>query len=509
MIESKILNAGLYIRVSTEHQVKEGYSVEAQKANLNKFAKNQGWNILDIYADEGISGKNIIDRPQVKRLINDIKHKKIDVVALYKFDRLTRDSRDTEDIIELVQQFGIQVFTLSGGVVDVSTATGRFTVRINGAVAQLEREQTIERVKFAFEQKVKEGYTLASSTTCYGYNRKKHEKEQTINEEEAAIVRRIFRLYTKSNKSFTEICNILNTEKVPTKLNGAKRKKRNLDEYYTINSIWMPKTIRLILTNPTYIGKVRYHIDKEDGFITDGLHKPIISQELWKEAQDKMAKIKHVSRTNLPKDDVYYCGTLVCGICGHKLTTNRTVRTKKDGSKVTFNGYRCVNREKKLCTCLGVSHKKIENAFLDYIDNIEELTEIDSVEIQDTSDELQELETLNKSLQQVTAKKKEIMDLFMINNITHEQLQYMTSELDKKSEQLKREIDSLERIISPKEKVDKQKIATTIKEHWQYLSNKERLEFLNNFVEEIVVINRDKDKKNGKPEIISVKFYEE
>ena len=174
MVESKVMNAGLYIRVSTERQVKEGYSVPAQKENLTKFAKQQGWNIFDIYADEGISGKNIKDRPNVKRLFEDIKNNKIDVVLLYKFDRLTRDSKDTEDIIELIQNCGIQVITLSGGNVDVSTATGRFTVRINGAVAQLEREQTIERVKVAFVQKVKEGYSLCSGVTCYGYNRKNY-----------------------------------------------------------------------------------------------------------------------------------------------------------------------------------------------------------------------------------------------------------------------------------------------------------------------------------------------
>ena len=195
MVESKVLNAGLYIRVSTERQVKEGYSVSAQKENLSKFAKQQGWKIFDIYADEGISGKNIKDRPEVKRLIEDIKQKRVDIVVLYKFDRLTRDSKDTEDIIELIQQCGIQVFTLSGGVVDVSTATGRFSVRISGAVAQLEREQTIERIKVALEQKVKQGYTLACATTCYGYNRKKHEKEQTINREEAKVVKRIFKIY--------------------------------------------------------------------------------------------------------------------------------------------------------------------------------------------------------------------------------------------------------------------------------------------------------------------------
>lgn len=508
MVEQKTMNAGLYVRVSTEKQVQEGFSIAAQKANLSKFTKSQGWNVFDVYADEGISGKNIEDRPEVKRLINDVKNKKIDVVVLYKFDRLTRDSRDTEDIIELIQQFGIQVFTLSGGVVDVSTATGRFTVRINGAVAQLEREQTIERVKVAFEEKVKEGYTLASRTTCYGYNRKKHEKEMTINKEETRIVKRIYKMYVEG-RSFTEIANLLNTEKVPTKLNGQEVKKRGTDEKYVVNSIWMPKTIRLILSNPVYIGKVRYHIGKKDGFVADGKHKPIITEKLWNEAQLKLTKIKHVSRTNLPKDDVYYCGTLVCGICGHKLTTNRTNRVKKDGTKMVFNAYRCVNRERKQCTCLGVSHRKVEEAFLDYMDNIEELSDIEKVDVETDDDSVEELETLKKSLQQTVAKKKQVMDLFMISEITHEQLKYMTNELDKKEEMLNSEIEKLERILTPKDVVDRSKIAKTIKEHWEYLSNKERLEFLTNFVEKIVIINRDKNKANGKAEIVEVKFYNE
>lgn len=510
MTDNKAINAGLYIRVSTERQVKEGYSVAAQKQNLSTFAKQQGWNIYDIYADEGISGKNIQDRPEVKRLIEDIKQNKIDVVVLYKFDRLTRDSRDTEDIITLVQECGVQVFTLSGGVVDVSTATGRFSVRISGAVAQLEREQTIERVKVAFKQKVSQGFTLACQTTCYGYNRKKHEKEQTINQEEAKVVRRIFRMYN-SGSSFTEIAHILNTEKVPTKLKGKKLRIPNTNEYREVKSVWMPKTIRLILTNTTYIGKVRYHIGKPDYFEADGQHKPIISDKVWNKAQERINKIKHVYRTNLPKDDVYYCGTLVCGICGQKLTTNRTKKTRKDGTSYYSNGYRCVNREKKICTCLGVSHRKVEEAFLDYIDNIEELTELDNINIVDeeVNDLQEELESLKSALIQTNTKRKEVMDLFMINEITHEQLKYMTKELEKKQETLTAEINKIESSLTPKKTINKNDIAKTIREHWEFLSEHERLEFLTNFVEEIVIVNRDKDKHNGKPEILSVKFYEE
>ena len=100
------------------------------------------------------------------------------------------------------------------------------------------------------------------------------------------------------------------------------------------------------------------------------------------------------------------------------------------------------------------------------------------------------------------------MDLFMLDNITHEQLKYMTKELDEKINILKQEISSLELALTPKEKINKQEISKTIKEHWQYLSNRERLEFLNNFVKEITIVNRNKDKKNGKPEILNVKFYD-
>ena len=168
MIDNKSVRAALYIRVSTERQAQEGYSVAAQKTNLTNFVNNQGWSICGIYADEGISGKNIEGRPDVQRLIRDIKNKQVDVVVLYKFDRLTRDMSDTEEIIKLIQNYGIEVYTISGGTIDVTTATGRFMIRINGAIAQLEREQTIERIKVAFAEKVREGKSLCSGVITYG-----------------------------------------------------------------------------------------------------------------------------------------------------------------------------------------------------------------------------------------------------------------------------------------------------------------------------------------------------
>lgn len=508
MINTELVNAGIYVRVSTERQAQEGYSISAQKSNLTKFANQQGWNIYDIYADEGISGKNIEDRPDVKRLILDIKAKKIDVVILYKFDRLTRDMSDTEDIIKLIQQYNIQVYTISGGTVDVSTATGRFMIRLNGAVAQLEREQTIERVKTAFIQKVKEGKSLCCYTPSYGYDRPKHQEIQTINEEEAKVVRRVFKMYN-NGKTFTEIANILNAEEVPTKLKGRVRKHPNTNEEYTIKSVWQAKTIRLMLSNVNYIGGVRYGTRYENGFTEfNGLHEPIIDMETWNETQSRLGKIKKIFRTNHPKDNVYYCETLVCGICGNKLTTQRTIRTKSDGSTVVHYGYRCVYRERGQCTALGMSHPKVEEVFLNYIDNIQELDISDTLKLPDDDADLINIENLRNQLNKVDNKRKEVMHLFMQNEIDHYQMKYMMDELNKKYSVIECELKELEVQYQPKTS-NISSVAKTIKEHWNYLSNKERLEFLNRFVERIVIVNRDTDKVNGRPEIIEVKFYDE
>lgn len=520
----KVMNSALYVRVSTEKQVLQGFSLEAQKENLANFALSQGWNIFDSYADEGISGKNVKDRPEVRRLIEDIKLKKIDVVVLYKFDRLTRDSRDTEDFIELIQKYGIMVYTLSGGMVDVSTPSGRFNTRILGAAAQFERETTIDRVVDGFIKKVKNGYSLCSATPSYGYDRPKHQEIQTINEEEAKVVRRIFSLYNHG-KSFTEICDILKTEKIPTKKNGKKIKKRKSNDYYIVNSIWTPKMIRLILSNVNYIGNVRYGINREQvtieeaadynnrkkGFITKGLHEAIIDIKTWKKAQKRLSKIKRIHKTNLPKEDVYYCGKLICGLCGHPLTTSRTVKRKKDGSTSTHNGYRCINREKNLCTAIGVSHKKVEKAFLDYIEKIADLSDIEKMEPKDEDDENSfELASLKKRAVQKNNKLREIMKLFMDDKLEYNDYKIMKKNLEKDYEGLEEEIKKYE-LLNTTKKIKKTKatITKSIKDHWLYLTDKEKFEFLTEFVEKIVIINKDKDRINGKPEIIDVKFYED
>lgn len=506
-------NAGLYIRVSTERQALEGYSVAAQKANLSKFAHDNDFKVYGIYADEGISGKNIEGRPEVKRLIQDIENGKIDVVLIQKFDRLTRNITDTEDFIKLFQKYDVDVWSISDGKVDVSNSNGKFMTLLKGLFAQHERELTSERIKIAFKEKVKQGYTLCCNVCSYGYNRKTGQKVMSINQEEARVVKRIFRMYL-DNYSFTDIAKALNLEHIPTKKHGLEVKTKDSSgnvKSKVINSVWQPKTVRLILSNPTYIGKVRYGINTKNYFEADGHHKPIVSQKTWDEVQNKLSKIKHVPHTNLPKDDVYFCGTLVCGVCGKKMTSSRTIgRTRRDGKHKVFNAYRCVNREKQLCTALGMSHSKAERAFLKYLENIEDFDTTGELVIEDESDELkEEIASIERVIQNSKNKLKEVMNMFIANAIDHDQLTYMSTELKKSIELNESRLKELQDKYQP-QVVSKDSMAKSILEHWLFLTNREKLTFLNKFVEEIVIVNRINDRRaDSDAEVLSVKFYDD
>ena len=505
-------NAGIYVRVSTEKQVIEGYSVAAQKENLTEFAKTNNFKIYDIYADEGISGKDIQSRPSAKRLIKDIQDGKIDVVLIQKFDRLTRNISDTENFIKLFQKYDVDVWSISDGKVDISNSNGKFMTLLKGLFAQHERELTAERIKVAFNEKARQGYTLCCGCTPYGYNRKKGDKVIVINEEEAKVIRRIFKMYVEGY-TFTKIANTLNIEGVNTKnkgktinviKNGVVVGKR------TFVGVWSPKMIRLILSNPVYIGKVRYGIARKDYYIGDGKHEPIINIKVWNRVQDKLSKIQKKSRTNKPKDDVYFCGTLVCGVCGKRLTTTRTNgRVKSDGKNKIFNSYRCVNKERGICTSRYVSHIKVEKAFMEYLENnVAKFDAIEDLVIEEENIDLEELERVKSLISNKKVKQKEIMNLFMTEMIDYEKFKYMNDKLDNiiKENELKQREFEQNYVLRPT--INKKEISRYIVEHWKNLTNKEKFEFLNQFVKSITIVNRNTDRNRGKAEILDVKFYD-
>jgi len=464
---------GIYVRVSTEEQAKEGFSIRAQIEKLKSYAQIKDWQVYKVYCDEGISGKNIEARPALNEMLTDIKNGKVKNVLVFKVDRLTRSTKNLIELVELFTECNCAFNSLMEAI-DTDSATGRMFLKIIGIFAEFERENLIERVKLGFERKVKEGYTLAAATTSFGYDRSSGEKIQKINYEEAVTVKRIFDMYLNENYSANKIAKTLNTEEIPTKSNRT----------------WNTKTIMLILKNPNYIGKVRYSInDRERYFEADGLHDAIISEEDFYRVQEKINRLKKVIRTNRPKEDAYFVGILRCADCGTKLTTKRSYKTMKTGEVASYLvNYICIKAMKGICHAKYMSHNKMERAFEEYIANIEDLTEIENFDL--TEDEVPddfEEKSIISNLEKLNAKSKEISELFVFEKIDFESYKVMLDIHNEKKKALELKLNILIDMKSKPIAVNKSEIVRNIKTHWDYLDKKERLEFLQTFVGRIVV----------------------
>jgi site-specific DNA recombinase len=247
-----------------------------------------------VYADEGISGKDIEGRPAIKQLIADVESGKITNVLVYKIDRLTRS---TKNLIELVELFNNHQCAFNSLIesIDTASATGRMFLKIVGIFAEFERENLAERLRLGFERKVKEGYAICSFITAYGYDRELGTKIPTINKEQATIVQRIYNMYLYDDYPLRKISRILNAEQIPSK-KGIK---------------WCASSVRGILTNVIYIGKVRYSVhDTSRYFETDGQHEPILDESIYYQVQEKLNKIKNITTTKRPSSAAYYCGVM-------------------------------------------------------------------------------------------------------------------------------------------------------------------------------------------------------
>ena len=239
---------GIYVRVSTEEQAKEGISVDAQIDRCKAFCKARDWKVFRIYTDAGYSAGSM-DRPALKDLIDDISNKKLNILLVYKIDRFSRKLKDLISILEDLQSKGVN-FTSVTEQIDTTTAMGEAFFQIIGVFAQLERGMVKERVELAFDKKISSGEALNRAPLGYLYRNRK----LVVNEDGAQKVREIFEMWA-SGVHYKEIA-----------------KKFNLPT----------STLYEIVKNPTYIGKVRYR-DK----LYDGVQKAIIPEELFKKVNSK------------------------------------------------------------------------------------------------------------------------------------------------------------------------------------------------------------------------------
>jgi len=493
-----MLETGIYVRVSTEEQAQEGYSIRAQEQKLKDYARIKEWAIHKIYMDEGISGKNITERPAINEMIEDIQKGYVKNVLVFKIDRLTRNTADLISLIDLFNEYDCAFNSLTESI-DTHSATGRMFIKIIGIFAEFERENITERSRLGFERKAREGYSLATRSASYGYDRKIGEKIQTINEKEAKVVKEIFEMFVNQHITYSSIAKNLNRRKIPTKE----------------NSVWYARTIKNLLTNCNYIGNVRYATkDEKRHFQTKGIHEPIITEELFNEAQILIRKISDKVRGKHPKEIHYYSGILRCGKCGDKLTVYGSYTKDKNGNDIP-GGYRCFSTENKKCS-LGISHKKVEKAFIEYINNIEDFDTLDEIQVgakeKIKNQNIELISDLKREYKKLENKEKEILGIYISGKIDFDNYIEIKTSIAKEKKEISSTLEKVEDFVDEEVIIKKEHIIKNLKENWELLSNIERRQFLINFVEKIEITKKEpnrKGKHSVSATILNVEFNKE
>lgn len=274
--------AALYVRVSTDFQFEEGYSIEAQIEKLQAYCKIKEIEQYEVYVDGGWSGSNI-DRPEMRRMISDITSGKISAVIVYKLDRLSRSQKDTIFLLEDVFEPNNCDFISINENFDTTSPYGKAMIGILSVFAQLERENIRERTRMGMHERVKSGLWMGGDGIPFGYD---YDKEQGIlvPNEHADDVRKIFDLYIRGY-STTKIAKMFD--------------------------VASDRHVTMILDRKTYLGKIVYN-----GEEFEGRHEALIAQEVFDAAQKARAER---STKSLVTSNYLLTGFLVCGKCGAKM----------------------------------------------------------------------------------------------------------------------------------------------------------------------------------------------
>ena len=456
---------GLYLRVSTEDQAREGFSLPEQRERLESFCKFKGYEIIDYYEDAGISAKTGNYRPEFERLKNDIKAKKVNTIVALKLDRITRSIYDWENLMTFLDENNAYLDCVNDEI-NTTSANGKMISRLLMSVSQNEIERTSERTKIGMAGAIKQGHIPHVAPLGYKHENKKLVIDYTTKD----IVIRIFDLYY-NGMSYKKISNLLNKEKVLGKDN------------------WRDSTIVGIIENEIYKGDFVHGKNTKHPTYYEDVVEPIISKEMWEDCQVQKKKNSRSYQRTLT---YLYLQKLKCPKCGRILGGKAT--TKKNGKVYYY--YYCNDCK------IQFKEKVINDYFSQFID---ELTEYDSVvnqfflpmikqKFDEPKEQLEkEINTQKNKLERI--KKAYVNGVFELQEYNEERkiVEKAISELENKLDStecaeelrftpkdilLKRDIDFINKIKLDKEYQERTKT-------WKDYTRQEQAELIMKYVDDI------------------------
>ena len=456
----------IYIRVSTEEQAKEGYSIAAQQEKLKTFCASRDWQIYDIYIDEGYSGKNL-NRPEFKRLLNHIQD--FDLVLVYKLDRLSRSQKDVLHLIEDVFEPNHIGFVSTLENFDTTLSFGKAMLGIIAVFAQLERESITERACLGKREQARQGKWRGGPVPL-GYD---YINQQLItNEYEALIIRKIFQYYL-DGMGMNAIANNLNQQGYSSKQNRP----------------FTPSKIRTYLTNPLYAGMMPY---KKQVF--QGAHQEIIDKDLFESVQTIIAERGPKWRKPSPS---LLGGILRCGECGAKVF-ERKMQGARYYTCYTYHGGPDHMRTAAHCSLGYVSSEKLEQVVVNNLAYEEEdYIMIDQLingffNTLKTTDFESKIDSFKKDLHQLENERLRWYAAYGKGNLSLEEIENRIATVDHKRNTLLNEIATLEceqkaskdlSVVSGKLK----KIAYDFHQIWRYTTPQEHRKIITGFIHSITL----------------------
>ena len=475
-MDEKIKSAGIYIRVSTFDQAREGFSLGEQEERLKEFCNFKRYNIYKVYQDAGISAKND-KRPAYQEMIEDVKKGNINVIVALKLDRLTRSVYDIEKLMKFVNDYECDIDCMADES-NTTTSNGRMVMRIMTSVSQNEIEKCSERTKFGMAGAIKNGHI--PNRTGLGF--KRENKKLVPDPLTKDIIVRIFDLYLEG-KSHQAIANIYNKEKVLGKTN------------------WYDSTIQKILSNELYKGDYVNGKRTKHPTYYENVIEPIVSKEKWESCQyQKLRNARHYERTAT----YLFTNKLKCSKCGNFLGGHAT--TKTNGKKYYY--YKCntcktyfneIDIEKELKAFMLELAKQddlINNYYTPFIKSkLEDKTE----------DYKKEIKELDKQLDRIkTAYIKGVVKLEDFDKeIKH--IEYQKSDLEKRQKEQK-QYENLSFTLNDLLIIqDMQEIEfytnPDVLNNWSNKSKEDKQKIIGKYIDNITI-----EKKNNKFEITNIEF---
>lgn len=453
MSKKKLKTAAIYVRVSTDAQAEEGYSVEAQKEQLAAYCISKGIKNYEFYIDGGWSGSSI-NRPEIQRLIRDAKAHKLSHCIVYKLDRLSRSQKDTLYLIEDVFIPNDVSFVSLNETIDTASPTGKMMIGILSAFAQLERENIRLRTRMGMKERVKDGYWMGGGRTPFGYDYDRNQGILVPNKD-ADKVKKIYNMYIEG-KSQQAIADILDLK--------------------------YDRLVTQILKRKSNYGVIEYN-----GEEYQGKHEPIITKEIYDKAMQCM---KERSERRVPTSKHLLTGLLVCGHCGAKI---RYQKWGEKGCKLICYSHQKTKKyliKDENCPQEKLWAHEVENTILNYLfslkedDNGDDLDENTLIIETNVLKELEEgRELLQKKIKRLYNLYAESDDDILLDTINEQKKKLADTEQKIEVEKLKVEDSS--------RKMKTAKLVTNLSETWDYMDIEEQQKTLRMIINKITITDNN------------------